>query len=130
MLERFHSEVTESGTDACLPRNLSDEWLESVAKIVDAVLLEPEEGEQQADLVSATDEMKAIALAAVLSILSAKCKQPSIEVSMEELLRCLCDYQMELALEVVHRRTDIRYEAASLETIFTNRDVRTWKEPR
>lgn len=33
------------------------------------------------------------------------------------------DYRIEIALESVRRRTDIKPEAATLETIFTERDV-------
>jgi hypothetical protein len=37
-------------------------------------------------------------------------------------------YRGELALEEVHRSTDIRYKPATVETIFTERDVETWKD--
>lgn len=117
MLTRFKAEVTDHGAEACLPRNLTDEWLRVVSESTESML-------QQED-----DSQGAIATAAILLILDAKRGGKELRVSYEELEKRFQDYRIELALEEVHRRTEVKYEPATLQTIFSNRDVKTWREP-
>lgn len=117
MLTRFKAEVAERGAEACLPRNLSDEWLRLVSESTEGLL-------QQQD-----DSQGAIAMAAILLILDAKRGGKELRVSHEQLEKRCQDYRIELALEEVHRRTEVKYEPATLQTIFSNRDVKTWREP-
>jgi len=127
MLERFHEEVMRNGGEGCLPRNLTDEWLDTVSQAME--VLAPDEAAAVSEPVP--EELKALGLAAVLAILRAKRgTPPSIDVGIAELQECFGQYRLELALESVHRHTDIKYEPATLRTIFTNREVRTWREPR
>jgi hypothetical protein len=126
---RFHAEVTDLGGEACLPRNLSDEWLKIVASSIDELL--EEEGHTPGSFADTKAERTAIGLAAVLTILRAKNNwATSLEVDQDFLWQCLAEYQVELGVEDVHRKTDIKCEPASLATIFTGRRVRTWREPR
>lgn len=126
-LERFYEEVTEHGGEACLPRNLTDEWLEVVSDAMEALAPSDEGGASE----PVPEEAKAVGLAAVLTILKAKKGKPrSIDVDLEQLQEYFTQYRLELALESVHRHTDIKCEPATLKTIFTNREVRTWREPR
>jgi hypothetical protein len=125
-LARFYAEVTDRGAEACLPRNLSEEWLDVLSAAVETLLSDPDQDENSSE---PSPEAKAMVLASVLLILSAKRAQPhALRISLEEFMGHLNNYRLELALEMVHRRTDVKYEPASLETIFTNREVRTWKE--
>jgi hypothetical protein len=124
LLKRFHAEVVEGGAEACLPRNLPDEWLDLLIKAIDD-LLESSDTDDTAIL-----ERRAIALAAMLPILRAKyVEQTEVELPWDTVFDHCKSYRIELNLELVHRRTDVKVEPATLESIFTNRDVRTWREP-
>jgi hypothetical protein len=99
-----------------LPRNLSDEWLNTVSRSVNHLLAGEPEG------------TGAVAIAAVHVLLQAKTSRGIYALGEEEAQQRLMDYRLELALELTHRNTDVKYEPATLETIFTDRDVRTWRE--
>ena len=121
MLERFQLEVLDLGPSACLPRNLSDYWLRELQKSVEVLLT----GQEQ-EGASASG-----AMAAVLTLLEAKSnkRRPAKRsMPLEEFNRLAEDLRLELALEENHRLSDIKYEPATLETIFTNRSFRTWRE--
>lgn len=118
LLYRFQREVTDQGPAACLPRALSDEWLFELIRSADVLLA----GEDQA-------AEGALALAAVLTILQGTQRSDQL-LNTDELvqIKVINDFRIELALEFAHRRTDVRYESATLRTIFTNREVCTWRE--
>ena len=118
LLQDFKRQVTDQGPEACLPLELNDSWLLTVLQSADEML---GEGDGSSD--------GALALAALLNLLGGKrlaMGQAAIDEAMVQ--RLLSDYRIELALELVHRRTEIKYEPATMRTIFTNRDVKTWKE--
>jgi hypothetical protein len=131
LLARFQTEVSDRGGEACLPRNLSDEWLLLVANSADVFFHEMEVGDDEEGSDSPpAPGTSAVAIAAVLTILRAKNGMPdSLELGVDELGRYLTEYRAELAFEEVHRFADVMYERASLETILTNRSVRTWRVP-
>ncbi len=109
------------GAEACLPRNLPDEWLEMAAQSAEDILDEA--------AVPAAEPRGAIALAALLCILEAKkATGGSLEVSYEQLHEYVNMYRIELSLELVHRHSDIKYEPASLNLILTDREITTWRE--
>jgi hypothetical protein len=115
LLKKFKVEICDQGPEACLPRNLPDEWLSVVARSAD-------------DMVSGDAKgTGSIALAAIVNILCAKLGTEGVDMSHEELYQRLQDYRIELALEEVHRKTEVKYEAATLATIFTERNVKTWR---
>lgn len=118
LLYRFKREVSDLGPAACLPRSLSDAWLQRMIESADALVA----GEDA----SATS---ALALAAVITILDGTQRLEHL-LAAEEVtqLEMLNDFRIELALELVHRRTDVHFEAATLQTIFTNRNVSTWRD--
>lgn len=122
--DRFLAEVLEHGAESCLPRNLSDEWLRLLGESADSLTETP------TAIHAELSKPGEIAVAAVLSILQAKHGMATeLELPVEALLDHLRDYRVELALEQVHRVTDIKSEPATLATIFTNRGVRSWREP-
>lgn len=97
---------------------LNDSWLLAVLQSADEML---GEGDGSIDSTLAT--------AALLNLL--KGTQLAMEqatIDVERVLRLLSDYRIELALEMVHRHTEVRYEPATLLTIFTNRVVHTWTD--
>jgi hypothetical protein len=118
LLYRFQREVTDQGPAACLPRALSDEWLFALIRSADALF----DGEDQATA-------GALALAAVLTILQGTQRSDQLlSTDVLSRVKVINDFRIELALELAHRRTDVRYEWATLRTIFTNREVCTWRE--
>lgn len=116
-LKRFKAEVTNRGAEACLPHALSTPWLTELIQSTEAIL----KGDRD-------DSAGGLALAAVLAILDAKGSMDQfLHASEHDQAKILADYQIELSLELMHRCTDIRYEAATLQTIFTDREVITWR---
>lgn len=118
ILQRFQAEVMISGTEATLPCNLTDYWLSEIQKHLGKLF----------ESMSATTELKteqsmALPLAAVIHILFAKGGAKKIEVSLDEMFDYFKYYHAELALEETRRNTDFRCEPASIQTIFTNRNV-------
>lgn len=111
---RFKKEVLDYGAEACLPANLSDEWirhLDDELKSLDSII-------------GAEDEIQPCAMLAVVKILHAKNGGGSIFMDiMTELYQKLKEYRIEIALETVRRRAEKKYEVATIDTIFTNRSV-------
>lgn len=122
MLTRLKNELLDADPTACLPRNLSDVWLENLAASADRLLQNANEIEADASLV----------VAVLVRILEAKSDGRSevMKVPLEEFQQYVERYRFELALEEVQRKTDISYDPATLETILTERDVTTWKKDR
>lgn len=124
LLERFLAEVLDRGAESCLPRNLSDEWLRLLGESADLWIEPPDADDAE------VSKRRSVAVAAVLSILRDKdVTTTELELPWEALFDHIREYRIELALEAVHRSTDIKCEPATLATIFTKRDVRTWREP-
>jgi hypothetical protein len=111
---KFKKEVLDHGAEACLPVNLSDEWihyLDNELRSLDGI--SDDENENQS-----------CALLAVVKILHAKNGGGSLFIDiMNELYQKLKEYRIEIALETVRRRTEIKYEVATINNIFTNRSV-------
>ncbi|MBB32023.1 MAG: hypothetical protein V7751_02600 [Pseudoalteromonas distincta] len=118
MLQRFQQEVLSSGPEATLPANLSHFWLKELQQCLDRYF------ENLSDPESTEDEQSmALPLAAVLHILFAQNGSKEVEVSLEKVFRNFEDYRLELALEEISRVTHIKTGPATLDSIFTNRDV-------
>lgn len=118
LIRAFKAEVTDRGPKACLPKELSDSWLSAVLESTESIL---EKGDDSDNC--------ALALAALIALLDGKQQaMGQVTIDLENLIRLMSDYRIELALEMVHRCTEIKYEPATLKTIFSNRDVYTWKE--
>ena len=117
LIDRFVTEVLHVSPESTLPCNLSDEWLN--------VLLEQSNKMANLDQLDEEDNSSVCTelLAAVLHILMAKNGFEKVSIEESELLQTIEQYTMELAIEEVSRRTDFKCEPATLETIFTNRQV-------
>lgn len=112
VLVDFKSEVLDKGPESTLPCNLPEKWLNYLATQAEEVL-EGREGSTMSEV-----------LAAVIHIFMAKSpEQSEIQMSSDDLFGYLQDYRIELALEEVRRQTDTKPSPASIETIFTNREV-------
>ena len=112
-LQRFKEEVSDKGIDGSLPKNLPDYWLDYLVRIAEHF--------QDGDCDTAGFS---VMTGAVIDILYAKTGAQEMEYSYEELLDYFQQYSIELGLEAVARNTGIKYEPATLETIFTHRDVK------
>lgn len=124
LLKRFHAEVILGGAEACLPRNLSDEWLDLLIEAIDDTLESAETD------VPARLERRAITVAVVIPLLRVKyATEREAVIPWEKVHEHLQEYRIELNLELVHRLTEIKCEPATLDTIFTKRGVITWREP-
>lgn len=120
MMKRFNKEVLELGAENCLPSKLTEEWLDWLTHELE--FLKSEEDQDQ------INEPPSCALAAVFKILMHKNKEDKVEISEEELFNKMVEFLTEIEIEKVSRRTDIRLESATMETIFTNRNVKIWRE--
>ena len=111
-LAELKKDVLDKEPDAALPCRLSDYWLDQVAESLEQVLE------------NATRDSSPYLpgpLALVIHILFARAASHELEVSHSRLYECLRSYRIEIALEVVNRRTNVKTTPASLDTIFTDR---------
>ncbi len=113
-LVELKKDVLDKGPAAALPCQLSDYWLDQVADSLEQVLENPNID---------TGAYLAGPLALVVSILFARAASHELEVSHSHLYQCLRSYRVEVVLEVVNRRTNVKTTPASLETIFTDRPL-------
>lgn len=116
-LQRLKQEVLDQLPEAALPANLPDHWLDMIARDLEESVGTGECGDDLPSCASAP-------LALIVHILFAKTSSDHLEISLETLHRYFCDLRIEVNLEIVNRRTEIKVESATLETIFSNRDVR------
>lgn len=114
-LERLRLEVLSREPAAALPCNLSSEWLALLARDLDRVVEAPAE--------TSSNDFLAAPLAVIFHLLMGKSGGKPYEVENEALLKYCSDLRLEIALETVSRRTDIRSDPATIATIFTDRDL-------
>lgn len=114
-LRKLKQEVLDRGSDATLPCNLPDAWLNLLARDLEMFLQKRVEDHSYLTA----------PLAIVSHLLLAKHGNKGKEVSFseKELFIYLHDLQIEIALEMIRRNNGIAPEPASLDTIFTNREV-------
>ncbi|MFA6928686.1 MAG: hypothetical protein WCT05_00050 [Lentisphaeria bacterium] len=116
-LQRLKQEVLDQLPEAALPANLPDHWLDMIARDLEETVGTGGHGGDSSSYASAP-------LALIVHIMAAKTSSERLEISLETLHRYFCDLRIEVNLEIVNRRTEIKVESATLETIFSNRDVR------
>lgn len=116
MIDKLIAEVAKNGANACLPHNMSDELL----ACMDCELEAMSEGRDS--------EASSCVLCGLFILLSYRAGSKNVKISAEELNARLNEYRMEIAFEKVHRVSEYKYEAATLQTIFTNRELNIWRE--
>ena len=119
---KFKEEVLDQGPESCLPKNLAHFWLGKLSTQANILLKDgtPPGNTRYTEL-----------LAALIQILFHKNTNRSehaIEVALTELFEHCQNYAIELSLEEVYRKTEMKYNAATLDTILTNRDVNIWQD--
>jgi len=115
-LSLFEKEVLFHHPDVALPKNLSDHWLDLIGRDLE-VLLGGRESEYDLTL------HRGAPVALVMRLLAGKKGTTSIEIEVEKLQNYLIELQVEINLELINRRTDVRTSGATLKTIFENRQV-------
>jgi hypothetical protein len=114
-LKAFKKEVLDKGAEACLPANLSDDWLAYLDKELSSLDDERDDDAEKNNL--------SFSVGAVVTILLAKHGRESLSMTYDELYIKMVEYRIEIGLEIVHRRTDIKFKQATLANIFTNRNI-------
>lgn len=109
-------EVLDQSPIAALPSQLSDRWLELIGRDLDVCLGDLETGNDASSHMAAP-------LALVIHLLAGKNGGSEIRISPDQLRTHLSDYRIEIGLELINRRTNIRTSVAVLETIFEGREV-------
>lgn len=112
-MDLLETEILSKPADASMPSNLSDYWLEALSFAFDACLT-GDDGGMQIHL--------AAPMALIAHIVTAQ-KGGEVQVSPDEMYTFFQDYRIELSLEEVSRKTDIKCAPATLNTIFTDRNV-------
>ncbi|MCO2833719.1 hypothetical protein FA281_26505 [Pseudomonas aeruginosa] len=118
VLRRFEEEVLALGAESTLPINLSYYWLSELYASIERVLIGLEQGG------AGFESYISLPLVAITHILLAKKKGIPIGVTIHQMLNYFEDYKMELALELAGRTGRVKVLAATIDTIFTGRDVR------
>ena len=107
--------------DAALPGRLSDYWLTRISQDLESYFQ------------TQSEEALIGPLALVLLICQHKADTVGhpLEISHETLYQYLKDYHLELGLETLRRKTRLHIAPATLDTLFTDREVkvtRPWTE--
>lgn len=110
-LIRFESDVVKKGAEACLPSNLTDEWLYQLLMAYESVYAGIEGVTLSAHL------------RAIMEVMFYKLQTNKLTLEDSELKRLLDDYRFELTIEELSRKSDIEANRADLSSIFTNRQV-------
>lgn len=116
-LLKLKEEVLNFPPEFSLPCNLSDEWLQKIAMDLEKVVCTQEDDESNEELSAA------VPMALIFHILSGKFPGNAIHRTYEVLWEHYVDLRLEVNLEILNRRTDCKSDSATLETIFTKRDV-------
>lgn len=116
-LDRLKQEVLSVPPIAALPCNLPDHWLEMIARDLEKIVGDGECSEDD------TSSYVVASLALIIRILEGKTPSQEIKIPFVVLFLYFNELRMEVNLEISRRRTDIRTEPATLETIFTGREV-------
>ena len=101
---------------AALPCNLTDEWLDLISHDLEGAL--GEDAPEDIDV-----QLLATPLALVVHILVGQHGETGQAWSFEALFDRLQDYRVEIALELLNRRTGVHTNPATMATIFKQREV-------
>ena len=111
-LIQLKREVLDHPRSAALPSNLSDYWLDAALQDVEKVI--------SADAETGPENLR-LPLALVLHLLNSPVDAEPLDISDEQLFRCIKQYRLELAMEKL-RRWGVRLAPpASEATIFASK---------
>lgn len=116
-LHRLGREVLSGPPEAALPCNLSDDWLNLIARDLDFAL------EGIDDQPKSSRSYASAPLALILHILHGQRSGGEISVHLDVLRRYFEDLRIEVNLEILNRRTAAKVMPATLDSIFKDRVV-------
>lgn len=117
--KQFKNEVLSLDAEACLPANLTDNWIHYIDD--ELSFLNRGGAEDLNHNVPCIFEI-------VVKIINAKNGGGSLfSAVLKELFDKTNEYEREISLEIFRRRTTINCEPATLDNIFTNRTIGCWK---
>jgi Arc/MetJ-type ribon-helix-helix transcriptional regulator len=119
-LQRLQKEVLVLPPTAALPVNLPDHWLHMIARYLEEAVGSGEFGDNSSYI--------AAPLALIIRILEGKTPNQQIEISIDALYSYFCDLRIEINLEIVSRKSELKVEPATLDTIFSDRDVKIFTQ--
>lgn len=125
LLQAFQREVIQKGKDSTLPCNLPDKWLKILINNSERALNLASSTQDASDTEVHTALDKKLIKMAIEHILHTKYNKtlPIDALKPAQYRSYMEGYRMELALESITRVTDIAINAATIDTIFTNREV-------
>jgi hypothetical protein len=115
-LQALAAQVLTQPPAAALPGNLTDEWLDLISRDLESAL--GEDAPQDIDA-----QVLAVPLALVVHILAGQHGEAGHAWSFEDLFDRLQNYRVEIALELLNRRTGVHSTPATMATIFKQREV-------
>lgn len=113
-LDKLKEDVFAHPPAAALPSNLPDHWLDMIARDLEKTLSE------------GSHNYAAAPLAIVIRILEGKNPgQPGTEmqIPLDKLFQYFCDLRIEINFEIINRKMGRKIEPATMDAIFTNRDI-------
>lgn len=117
-LVKLKREVLDLPPEFSLPCNLPGHWLDLIARDLDEAMRPNEHVGDAAGVYASAP------LALILRILQGKSPGPTLSMSCEMLWEYFLYLRTEINLEILSRRTEHKLTPATLETIFSNRQVR------
>lgn len=120
MLKEFSKKVIKKGAVACLPANLDNLWLDWLVEELSFL-------KNDGDLPK-YNVPPSCAISAVAKILMHRNRSDELKIKDDELYEKLGEYLIEIELERMSRNTEIKYKPATLDTIFTDRQVIMWED--
>lgn len=118
-LQQLKREVLSLLPENALPANLPDRWLNMLARDLNKTVI------GKGGLVGGSCCYAAAPLALILHyLLSNKPPGQGIKISLDRLYGYYCNLQAAFNVEMAHRKTGLKVERVTLDTIFTDRAVR------
>lgn len=114
-LAKLADQVLSLPPASALPCNLSDDWLALISRDLAGAF-------DEIDISESMEQLMAAPLALVIHILRGQ-GTTGQEISHEEAMGYLNAYRIEVALELVTRKTDVKSTPATMATIFRQRDI-------
>lgn len=120
-LELLRKEVLSGPPDAALPSRLPDHWLHLIARDLEMAI------SNDTCTADTQPSYAAAPMALIVHLLRGKSGGRRLEISLTKMFQHFRDYETEIAIEMLNRRTDLKLKPATLKTILTNRNVKISK---
>lgn len=116
-LKRLKKEVLDLSPVSALPCNFPEHWLHMIARDLQEVMNSDDHGKDEAKSYASAP------LALIIYILKEKSPDPINSISLEMCWDYFVDLNIEINLEILNRMAIHKSVPATIETIFTNRQI-------